>query len=144
MATSIANTKEMGTMKVAIARNGARKARIAEIFLRAGLVEIHPPQAINQIGEPLFVNIVVAKETNPPDGAAPLGWVLLSTESVDTLPECVQVVDHYQGRWTIAMLGGFLGRKHDGNPGWITLMTGYEKLLTLEQGYILAMIDVGK
>jgi hypothetical protein len=28
----------------------------------------------------------------------------------------------------VAMLGGFLGRKCDGNPGWITIWRGWEKL----------------
>lgn len=28
----------------------------------------------------------------------------------------------------VAMLGGFLGRTHDGNPGWITIWRGWEKL----------------
>lgn len=28
----------------------------------------------------------------------------------------------------VAMLGGFLGRKHDGNPGWITIWRGWQKL----------------
>lgn len=40
-----------------------------------------------------------------------------------------------QGPWTVrdfyrelAKLGGFLGRKSDGEPGWITLWRGFEKL----------------
>jgi len=28
----------------------------------------------------------------------------------------------------LAMLGGFLGRKHDGEPGWQTIWRGYQKL----------------
>jgi len=34
----------------------------------------------------------------------------------------------------LAMLGGFLGRKHDGDPGWITIWRGWEKLETLVRG----------
>ena len=30
----------------------------------------------------------------------------------------------------VAMLGGFLGRKGDGDPGWITIWRGWEKLNT--------------
>lgn len=30
----------------------------------------------------------------------------------------------------VAKLGGFLGRKHDGEPGWITIWRGWEKLNT--------------
>jgi hypothetical protein len=34
----------------------------------------------------------------------------------------------------LAKLGGFLGRKHDGEPGWITIWRGWEKLSTLVHG----------
>jgi len=38
----------------------------------------------------------------------------------------------------VAKLGGFLGRKSDGEPGWITIWRGWEKLNTLVQGARLA------
>jgi len=38
----------------------------------------------------------------------------------------------------IAKCGGFLGRKSDGNPGWITLWRGVKELMLLVQGYELA------
>ena len=34
----------------------------------------------------------------------------------------------------VAKLGGFLGRKSDGEPGWITIWRGWEKLNTLVCG----------
>jgi hypothetical protein len=34
----------------------------------------------------------------------------------------------------LAKLGGFLGRRHDGNPGWITIWRGWDKLNQLVQG----------
>jgi Transposase DNA-binding/Transposase Tn5 dimerisation domain/Transposase DDE domain len=37
----------------------------------------------------------------------------------------------------LAMLGGFLGRKGDGEPGWITLWRGWEKLHGMLQGAAL-------
>ena len=39
----------------------------------------------------------------------------------------------------VAKLGGFLGRKSDGEPGWITLWRGWEKLNTLVRGAELAL-----
>src|SRR5262249_22803143 len=52
--------------------------------------------------------------------------------------------------WTIqeflrrlAMLGGFLARKHDGPPGWITLWRGVTKLLLLIEGRRLALKKCG-
>ena len=41
----------------------------------------------------------------------------------------------------IAKLGGFLGRKRDGDPGWITLWRGYSRLFDMEHGYNLPRED---
>lgn len=38
----------------------------------------------------------------------------------------------------LAKLGGFLGRKHDGEPGWQTIWRGYQKMQLLLQGMQLA------
>lgn len=45
----------------------------------------------------------------------------------------------------IAGLGGFLGRKRDGDPGWITLWRGLSRLGDMEAGFRLAWSagDVG-
>ena len=37
----------------------------------------------------------------------------------------------YQFFREIAKLGGFLGRKHDGEPGWQTIWRGYQKLQSI-------------
>ena len=39
----------------------------------------------------------------------------------------------------VAQLGGFLGRKSDGEPGWQTLWAGYEKLTGLTEGARLTL-----
>jgi len=44
----------------------------------------------------------------------------------------------------IARLGGFIGRKSDGNPGWQTLMHGLYELLLMDYGFHLAQKVVGK
>ncbi|HEX4589261.1 MAG TPA: IS4 family transposase, partial [Gemmataceae bacterium] len=36
-------------------------------------------------------------------------------------------------------LGGFLGRKHDGEPGVLTLWRGYQRLQDMLQGYQLTL-----
>lgn len=64
-------------------------------------------------------------------------------------PESMTILDKKFGRpakgWTnqtvlvaIARLGGFLARKSDGSPGWLTLWRGCRKLMHLAQGYDLA------
>jgi len=44
----------------------------------------------------------------------------------------------YQFYRELAKLGGFLGRRSDGEPGWITIWRGWEKLNILVQGANLA------
>ena len=41
----------------------------------------------------------------------------------------------------LAKLGGFLGRKSDGEPGWITIWRGWQKLYMLVRGAELAQND---
>jgi hypothetical protein len=43
----------------------------------------------------------------------------------------------------IAVMGGFMGRKGDGNPGWRTLWAGFEKLLMAEKGFLVAQAKFG-
>ena len=38
----------------------------------------------------------------------------------------------------IARLGGFIGRKSDGEPGWITIWRGWQRLMLMVQGFNLA------
>jgi Transposase Tn5 dimerisation domain len=38
----------------------------------------------------------------------------------------------------LAKLGGFIGRKSDGEPGWITIWRGWQKLYLMVRGVELA------
>ena len=64
-------------------------------------------------------------------------------------PEALVVLEAKFGRpsggWTnssvlvaVARLGGFLARRSDGNPGWLTIWRGWRKLMLLVQGFDLA------
>lgn len=64
-------------------------------------------------------------------------------------PEALQILEARFGRpvegWTnrqtlrhIARLGGFIGRKSDGEPGWITIWRGWNRLMFMVQGFDLA------
>jgi hypothetical protein len=43
----------------------------------------------------------------------------------------------------VARLGGWLGRKHDGQPGWITLWRGFTKLILMIRGAEATMSKCG-
>lgn len=44
----------------------------------------------------------------------------------------------------IATLGGFMGRKSDGNPGWRTLWAGFQQILMAELGFLAAQKKSGQ
>ena len=61
--------------------------------------------------------------------------------------EALQLLEAHFGKpahgWTyatlvvaIARLGGFLARRHDGDPGWITIWRGWQRLTAMTAGYI--------
>jgi hypothetical protein len=43
----------------------------------------------------------------------------------------------------VARLGGWLGRKHDGEPGWITLWHGLDKLILMLRGAYASRLQCG-
>lgn len=49
-------------------------------------------------------------------------------------------------QWLIAVakLGGFFGRKSDGDPGWRTLWWGWKRLEALERGWLLGHGEPGR
>jgi len=65
--------------------------------------------------EPAALKILELKVGKPPDG-----WT------------------HRTTLIATARLGGFLARKSDGSPGWLTIWRGLQKLVLLTEGYALA------
>ena len=172
----------------------------------------------------LTMNVVIAKEKNPPKGNEPICWVILTSLPVACFDDAWNVLEYYEHRWMIeeynrvaksgciieehalrtsdrleaivgltsiiavrlfqmkligrnqpeakasthvpstwlkclklirpkirltemtvyeffrqlAKLGGFLARKHDGEPGWQTIWRGYQKLHQIMVGIDLA------
>lgn len=77
-----------------------RQGREALVTIRSASVVLSSPR--NRRGEEsVKANAVLVREENPPAGATPLEWMLLTTEPVDTLEEATRVVEHYEKRWLI-------------------------------------------
>jgi hypothetical protein len=201
----------------------ARDGRAAKLAIYAAEVPLRRPKNANtDLPRSLSVNVVEVREVDVPAGEAPVHWLLVTTEPIETVEQILTVVDWYRARWVIeeffkalktgcafekrqlhdlhalsnalglfipvawqllvlradararptapaaavlstdqlhvlrrvarkplpkqptardvylaiAALGGHL--KHNGEPGWQVLGRGYEKLLTLTEGYNLA------
>jgi hypothetical protein len=200
-----------------------QEGRTAKLEVRSTTLELRGPQRPGGALANTTVGVVHVIEVDPPAGAKPLHWVLLTDHDVDTLEQCVRVIETYRRRWlveeyhkalktglkvedsqlttaqrlsaligilsvvavflvqrklaarstpdaelqsddadptliailkktdppkgkptqrwfwlAIAKLGGFLARKGDGDPGWLTLWRGWQTLMILARGYELA------
>jgi hypothetical protein len=67
-------------------------------------------------------------------------------ESVTTLARMLRIADERsltlrQFAHEVAKLGGFLGRKSDGEPGWLTLWRGWHELDLITHGRLLSEVE---
>ena len=96
--------KEAGRMTLQLPAAPGRAARSAELSVSFGAVEIlRPTHRTGGEDLPLSVavNLVVAREINPPDGEEPALWLLLTTHKVDDLAKARRIIGFYRLRWTI-------------------------------------------
>lgn len=77
-----------------------RQARVA---VRFGAVRLQRPQkaTARDLPEAVELWVVDVQEIDPPDGADPVHWRLLTSHIVTTLAKARQIVDWYKMRWTI-------------------------------------------
>lgn len=80
----------------------SRKARVAALAIGGRTITIlKPPKQAKTLAPSLTLNLVRVWETNPPEGEAPVEWILLTTEPIETPHDLEHVVDRYRARWTI-------------------------------------------
>ena len=83
-------------------RHPPRKARLAQLELRAIRVTIERTASANDLGpETLTLNLVEVSEPSPPAGWEPITWWLWTNEPISTSDEVLAVVDAYRARWRI-------------------------------------------
>lgn len=84
-------------------RHETRDARLAELEIRATTVTVHPPYrpGRNRKLPEVTLNVVLAEESNPPDGATPIQWLLATTLPTKDVQQVRQIVSYYSIRWQI-------------------------------------------
>ena len=89
------------------------KGRIAKVALRSGRVSIIRPRGARRDDpKTLDLGLVEAIEIDPPEGATPLLWRILTTLPVGTAEDAAEVVRLYRLRWRIEEV--FRALKSDG------------------------------
>jgi hypothetical protein len=87
------------------------------------------------------LRLLALRETARLSPDAPVEGVGLEAEELEVLRALTKkkpVVSAYDALMAIGRLGGHLGRKGDGPPGWMTLWNGYAQLKMVTVGYLLA------
>ena len=83
------------------ARPGQKARRRAVLQIRATTVTLRGPWRPGGWLGPQRMNVVEAREVNPPKGTQPLRWVLLTSWPISTACDCRRVVRAYAKRWLI-------------------------------------------
>lgn len=87
----------------------------------------------------LQLKSVAKKEPDrPARSVVPRLWLMMLKAARKNMKR-VYDLTIYQFYRELAKLGGFLGRKSDGEPGWITIWRGWEHLNMLVRGATLAL-----
>lgn len=82
---------------------GQRTERIAVLELRYGAIDLRRPQAksLRHLPPRLPLSYVDVREVDPPAGAAPLHWRLLTTHPIATAEQAWRIAEWYKQRWLI-------------------------------------------
>jgi hypothetical protein len=98
----IESQDDAGTLIVEIPRKPGQAVRTAELSIRYGHVILKPPKhrAIDNLPK-VEIDVVLAREDNPPSGVEAVEWLLLTTVSVDSFDDAIERVHWYACRWPI-------------------------------------------
>ncbi|MFC1759580.1 IS4 family transposase [Planctomycetota bacterium] len=77
-----------------------RKARRAELEIRAIQVTVKPPHARSRLPVVVY-NVVLMEEVNGPGDGTDVSWLLITSLPIDTVEDVLRVVDYYVARWTV-------------------------------------------
>jgi hypothetical protein len=79
----------------------SKKVRTATLELRFVPVTICAPKHRRDTEDPIPLHAVYVNEPHPPEGVAPLSWMLLTTIRVASAEEAMTIVAYYTARWGI-------------------------------------------
>jgi hypothetical protein len=98
----IESQDEAGILSVEIPRKPGQAVRTAELSIRYGHVILKPPKHRAKEHLPkVEIDVVLARENNPPLGVEAVEWLLLTTVSVNSLDDAIKRVHWYACRWPI-------------------------------------------
>ncbi len=121
-------------------RGLVRQQRNATLAITAAAVVFQRPPYCGDRPATLRVNVVSARELNPPPDVEPIEWLLITTEPIDTEEQILRVIDYYRGRWVIeeffkALKTGCAFEKRQ-LESWDTLLKGLALFIPVAWGLL--------
>jgi hypothetical protein len=92
--------KLLTTRSIELSQTPKRKARTAQLEIRAITVTVKPPQERSYL-PPVTLNVVLAKEVGGPGDGTDVSWLLLTSLPIGTIEEILMVIDYYVARWAV-------------------------------------------
>ena len=100
--TVTVRSREAKTGACKSARSRSREARIAEVEIRKATIEVCRPQHGDpRLPKTIRLNAVLVEEPNPPPGADPIRWLLVTTLPIETDDDVQRIIASYCTRWQI-------------------------------------------
>lgn len=83
-----------------------RMARDAKLLIRCAPVKIQRPEHLKELDYPPSIQLyaIEAVEQTTPKGQKPIHWRLLTTHTVESLEQALQILEWYKFRWRIERL----------------------------------------
>lgn len=123
------------------AKGGPRPARTARVEVRAGLITLlRPKSASRDLPARVTLGLVEVREIGAPAGVEPLMWRLLTTLSIATAEDALEVVRIYRLRWRIEEV--FRVLKKDGLDLEASQVTEAARLFNLAACGLLASVRI--
>jgi len=99
---AMATARLAATVTIQIGKRGQQAARAATLNVRWQSITLRPPKHRDKEHLPnVTVWAVWAIETNPPAGAEPVEWLLLTTVPIHTTDDALERLAWYAARWGI-------------------------------------------
>lgn len=96
----VANAPLLTIRIIELSETPKRKARTADVEIRALKVLVKPPHARPHL-PPVTLNVVLAEEVGGPGDGTDVSWLLLSSLPIGTSEEVLRIIDNYVARWAV-------------------------------------------
>jgi len=85
---------------IELSQTPKRKARQAELEVRAIEVVVKPPHARSSLPSVTY-NVVLVEEVNGPGDGTDVSCLLITSLPIDSVKDILRVIDYYVARWTV-------------------------------------------